>query len=86
MKTVIPQLPTTAEQVNDFLLDLHLNKELYHVEDSAHDIIDGETDKPKFTHDEATKLDAYMDRAFEICDVWSLSVWESVWNSFHDKG
>ena len=61
MITTLPTSINTIEEAKAFLTELHKNGESYHPEDSAHDIINTETNKLVFTYDEALQLDRLMD-------------------------
>lgn len=79
MLTTIPSLPTTREEVNNFIVSLHSNGELYHVDEFAGNILKT-TGERMFTDSEAELLDAYFNQAFIVCDVWNLEAWEQIQN------
>ena len=59
MQTKLPAKISTIKEAKAFLWELNNNKESYHPEDSAKDIIDA-NGKELFTEMEAEKLDALM--------------------------
>lgn len=66
MKTTLPESISTIEEANAFLTELNNNREVFHPEDDAHDII---WDMPKEhapTHDECDKLNSLMEQMYEI--------------------
>lgn len=73
MKTKLPTKLTTLFDVALLIKNLGENEELYHPEDSAHDIVD-EKGNFLFTTDEAILLDELMSDAFELCDVCEVSI------------
>lgn len=72
MKTNLPNQLTNVDDIERFIADLILNDEMFHLDDDAHDIINGHTNRPLFTSDEADKVNALLEQAFNICDVWEL--------------
>ncbi len=57
MKTKLPEKITTIEEAKKFLLDLHLNNEVFHPEDDANDLVND-----PFTKEEGDKLNELMDQ------------------------
>jgi len=69
MKTKLPNSIKSIDEAKAFLLELIKNDEIYHPDDSAHDIITRE-DNFLFTFPEAEMLEKLMQDIFELCDVY----------------
>ncbi len=74
MKTIIPQSISSVQDVENFISGLIKNNEMFHLDDNAHDIINGNTGENLFTKDEADKVNELMEQAFNICQPWDLKV------------
>jgi hypothetical protein len=80
MLTQLPSKLETVQDVERFISSLYKNHEFFHLDDDAADIVDTKTNQPIFTPDEAKKINELLEQAFEICDVWSLAIVETIIN------
>lgn len=70
MKTNLYRTIATVEDAKAFLKELYDNKELFHPEDDAHDIIWAEmTDEEKPTKEECDRLNELMASCYEVADI-----------------
>lgn len=73
MKTTLPTKIETTEEAKKFLTDLHNNKEDFHPEDDAHDIIwFAGTHIP--SKKELDKLNELMEACYKVCDPCEILV------------
>lgn len=81
MKTNINIVIATIEEAKKFLTELYENKEAYHPEDSALNIVKPGSNEPFFTKKEAKKLDALMDVMFSMPDFNPCDVIYELWQN-----
>lgn len=69
MKTKLPEAITTIEEAKAFLRELHSNGELWHPEDSAHDMMPWHgmpEDEPRPTTEQCNQLDKLMQDIYDL--------------------
>lgn len=68
MRTILPQDITSREEVVAFFEALASNHELWHIEDSAHDIYVHGTDQRLFTDEEADQLESLISQCHALVE------------------
>ena len=84
MKTKLPNELTTQQEVEKFIADLWANDEFYHLDDPAEDIVTVKDGERVFTDDEANQINALVQQAFDICDVWGLPIIRTILDEINE--
>ena len=84
MKTNLPIDFKTSADVEAFIKELAANGEFFHLDDDATDIVNGCTGEPLFTPAEGAAVNALMEKAFDICDVWELPIIDQLINDTYE--
>lgn len=80
MKTTLPASITTVDEAKAFLRALHANGEAFDMNDNAHEIYDGRSNKKLFTDEESVRLNRLRDDIFALPGNAGVSAAEMIFD------